>query len=278
MKLPHGFCRVDAGQTNRMGFTLIEVLVVIFVIALLLGILLPVLSAAKQKSKQLVCQSNIRQLVIAVNCYADDNNGHFVRAAPGIFGDNKLRWYGARENTNDPFDSAKGPLASYLKGEKLQCSVKVKYRKVPPSKAGYDEGSGGYGYNMIYLGSVIWAKGYDDNESFETATKTTQVRQSSQTLMFADTAMVKLDYYTEYSFAEPRFFVVGGEPDTDTGWEPDPSIHFRHRNRANIGWVDGSVVSKKMGKYEGTNQAGVKFKDMKLGWFEPMNNTMFDLK
>jgi hypothetical protein len=38
------------------------------------------------------------------------------------------------------------------------------------------------------------------------------------------------------------------------------------------------VTSKKMGKYEGTNKAGIKMKDMKLGWFEPMNNSMFDLK
>ena len=265
-------------HTNRGAFTLIEILVVIGVVSLLLGILLPALTAAKQKSKQLVCQSNLRQLALAVNCYADDNNGSYVLAAPDIFGDNKRRWYGGRENINDPFDRGKGPLSSYLKGEQLKCTEKVNYRKTPPSNAEYDEGSGGYGYNMIYLGSVIWSEGYADDESLKKATKNTKVRQPSQTLMFADTAMAESDHYTEYSFAEPRYFVVNGVPDTDSGWGPVPSIHFRHRGRANIGWVDSSVTSKKMGKYEGTNPAGIKMKDLKLGWFEPMNNSMFDLK
>ena len=261
-------------HTSRSAFTLIEMLVTIAVIALLLAILLPALTAAKQKTKQLVCRSNLRQLVIANNCYSDDNNGNYVRAAPAIFEVNKHRWYGVRENTNDPFNRAKGPLASYLQGQNLNCTVKVNYRKVPPSQDDYDEGSGGYGYNIFYIGSVIWSNEYED-EYLNTAAKNTNVRQPSQTLMFADTAMAESDCYTEYSFAIPRYFVVDGVSVIDTGWDPDPSIHFRHRNRANIGWVDGSVTSKKMGKYEETNQADIK---MKLGWFEPINNTMFDLK
>lgn len=275
------FCRVNSHHTNLNAFTLIEILAVIAVIALLLAILLPALTAAKQKSKQLVCQSNLRQLIIANNCHADDNNGSYVRAAPAMFEVNKHRWYGTRENKNDPFDRAKGPLSPYLQGQNLNCTAKVNYRKVPPSQADYDEGSGGYGYNIFYIGSIICSNENEDeygDESLKTAAKNTSVRQSSQTLMFADTAMAELDYYTEYSFAIPRYFVANGEPVINTGWDPDPSIHFRHRGRANIGWVDGSVASKKMGKYEGTNKAGIKMKDMKLGWFEPMNNTMFDLK
>jgi len=264
-------------HTDRGAFTLIEMLAVIAVIALLLGILLPALTITKQKSKQLVCQSNLRQLIVANNCYADDNNGSYVRAAPAIFAVNKHRWYGVRENTTEPFDRAKGPLAPYLKGQNLNCTAKVNFKKVPPSQDDYDEGSGGYGYNIIYIGSVIWSNEYED-ESLETAAKNTNVRQSSQTLMFADTAMAQSDYYTEYSFAMPRYFVANGEPVINTGWDPDPSIHFRHRNQANIGWVDGSVDSKKMGKFEGTNKAGIKMKDMKLGWFQPMSNKMFDLK
>lgn len=270
-------CRVKDDHTNRRAFTLIEMLVTISVIATLLGILLPSLIAAKQKSKQLVCQSNIRQLVMAVTCYADDNNGSYVLAAPGIFGENKHRWHGVRENDNEPFDRTKGPLARYLKGQNLKCTAKVKFVKLPPSDVEYDEGGGGYGYNMIYIGSVVWSNGYED-ENCKTAAKDTDIRQSSQTLMFADTAMARFDYLTEYSFAEPRYFVVNGTPVTDGGWDPVPSIHFRHRGRANIGWVDGSAASKKMGNYEGTNLSDIKMKDMDLGWFEPMNNTMFDVK
>lgn len=263
--------------TNSRAFTLIEILVTIAVIAMLLAILMPALLAAKQKSKQILCLSNLRQLVVATTAYTQDNDSSLPLAASDIFTENKHRWYGKRESINDPFDTAKGPLASYLQGQNLNCTAKVKYAKVPPTDPKYDEGSGGYGYNMVYLGSVISSKGYGD-ESFKTSAKITSVKQPSETLTFADTAMANSDYLTEYPFAEPRYFVVDSKPVTDAGWDPLPSIHFRHRRRANIGWVDGSATSKKMGKYEAINNAGINMSDMKLGWFEPMSNKLFDLK
>ena len=69
-----------------------------------------------------------------------------------------------------------------------------------------------------------------------------------------------------------------GEAVIDYGWDPSPSIHFRHRGQANVGWADGHVSSEKMGKYDGINDDGVRPTDMDLGWFEPMDNTSFDLK
>ena len=96
--------------------------------------------------------------------------------------------------------------------------------------------------------------------------------------MFADTAMAKPNYHMEYSFAEPRYFVLNGIPVTTSGWNPSPSIHFRHRGLANIGWADGHVTSEKMARYDGTNFDGLKPANMDLGWFEPLDNSLFDLK
>jgi prepilin-type processing-associated H-X9-DG protein len=84
-------------------------------------------------------------------------------------------------------------------------------------------------------------------------------------------------YCVEYSFAEPRYFVLGGVPDTNS-WDPSPSIHFRHRKQASIGWVDGHISSEKMGPYDGTNSDGAKPAKFNIGWFEPIDNTPFDLK
>jgi len=61
-----------------VGFTLIELLVVIAIIAILAAILFPVFARAREKARQTACQSNMKQLGLAIMMYVQDYDERFV--------------------------------------------------------------------------------------------------------------------------------------------------------------------------------------------------------
>ena len=60
----------------RSGFTLIEMLVVLGVIAIIAAILFPVIAQSREKARASACLSNYHQIGLAIQMYAQDQDGN----------------------------------------------------------------------------------------------------------------------------------------------------------------------------------------------------------
>ncbi len=118
-------------STRRKAFTLIELLVVIAIIAILMAILMPALNRAREQGRRAACLSNVKQLVLAWNMYADENDDKIVNGATG-FSDvdnggwathsNELSWIDGYNPDNIELakeDMRRGALWPYIKSEAI---------------------------------------------------------------------------------------------------------------------------------------------------------------
>lgn len=139
----------------KNAWTLIELLVVISIISVLAGLLLPALKEARDKAKQGVCISNLKQIGQASMMYLQDNNDWFPNG-------DSANWI----DSFWPYTSEK--TLEYQKGI-FRCPSVSQYVLDIWAR------NGGYGYN-IYAGSGSY--GY--------ATRLYQVTNPSQFSVVGD--------------------------------------------------------------------------------------------
>ncbi len=279
------------GDKRKHGFSLVEVMVVVSTVSVVMAVTIPALNTARSRARAVVCRSNLRQLILANMEYSNDHEGFYVPAAEDFWRTIDMlqggyyRWHGKRNGPHEPFDPLKGPLAGYLADGKIKkCPERIEFTQIKDGIINFERGCGGYGYNMQYLGSRLFNGGITTASAWKKAFSTTanamEVKRPVQTLMFADAAFNNenkgVQSLIEYSFAEPPYLVINGAINRE--FFALPSIHFRHYGSANVGWADGHVEAKPMANMQGQPGYDADSAKMNIGWFEPVDNSLFDLQ
>ncbi len=258
------------------GFTLLELLIVVAIIGLLMSLLVPGISGAREQAKTVTCSTNLRQLSLANQFYADENHEQLCPAAPQYLA-NLRRWHGTRDDIDKPFDPRRGPLSPYLSDDGLirKCpsfQVDLDYYADNPNIA-FELNTGGYGYNNEFVGRQI-IKDLEDQYQLitdEIGQWAHRIGRPDETLMFSDSAFAS-EKLIEYSFAEPRFWALY------PAYRIDPSIHFRHRKQCNIVWCDGHLDRQERSFSWSSGYFPLGPASVNIGWFgDEDSNRFFDL-
>ena len=217
-------------RTGCRGFTLIELLVVVSIIAVLAGLLLPAVSMVKDAAGSARCASNLRQVGMAADAYAEDNGGLLVPTQSDI---PYLPW--------NLYSYWWMSLSAYVEEDQTANTMSSRrvLRGCPawPTSAFYTSNTGimsgvyslptGYGetvFTKAQSGGMPWNSGNLVAGYGNYNVPSSSVRRRSERPFFADS---------------PRWFLWAP-------WENQQlyiDSHVRHRGRGNVLCFDGHVGS-----------------------------------
>jgi len=140
---------------KRRAFTLIELLVVIAIIALLMAILMPALNAVRKQARSNVCQSNLRQLCLAMNLYAldhEDKTMPFSHQSGEYWFHQLAPYLSEKAYKNNPADHIEGMMrVAFCPATKRQDRTGDSYYGSAYLSWRFMGGEGSYGLNLWLL-------------------------------------------------------------------------------------------------------------------------------
>ncbi len=228
---------------RRTAFTLIELLVVIAIIAILAAILFPVFAQAREKARQASCQSNLKQIGLAIMMYAQDYD----------------ETYPMLENGPERFTVANA-IDPYIKTNKLNVNGKggnlwpedSVWRC--PSGRTYDYGDKNsyftVAYNYLYLTDVDASNNFvpdwSDPSKYgiwawtQPGRSMAAIAAPAETVAFTDAGHADgpAGYYATWDTLEPPSARLANGP---VDWVS--IFEARHTQQGNVTWCDGHVKS-----------------------------------
>jgi len=231
---------------RREGFTLIELLVVIAIIAILAAMLLPALAAAKRKAALGVCLSNQKQLELAWQMYADDNNSLLISMQTKVSTD----WRIGQTTTPGNWNTLAKPDPAGLTGADLaRWRTEEGYRECPLFSLApnpdvvHCPGDNRLNQNIFAWDSYSGAAGLN-GESLGAKTpnitnlmvKMTEIKRPTDRFVWAEEMDSRGDNINAWDFnigPAPKFL--------GSAWIDSPAAY--HLNSSTFSWADGHAAN-----------------------------------
>jgi prepilin-type N-terminal cleavage/methylation domain-containing protein len=240
-------------RAKGLGFTLVELLVVIAIIAVLAAVMAPVIQASKSAVKQSVAGRAAGQTYLATSLYMADCDDAFPLGMYTVERGLWQTWFGRQTGETD-WDTKAGLISSYRGKDVLKDPAHF-------AQPHYGDMSG-LGYNYGFIGSDMHVTGnYWGFPNCTNPATGSSLPSPSTTLVFASSSFYKATWMPDgdgmtydFGFVDPLEMMQG-----------NPNVDFRHfgqrvpdaekksvtsEGRAIVVFADGSTKPRTMEQFK----------------------------